>query len=127
MRKNKLIEILSELDGNPEIFLWNGFVGDYQHISKDLVESCLVKQTLHDYLNICLLRARKSNGIEYNFTKEQIKELTTSYKNHIEWEENSYVTDEDVQNKFYKKKKVYYINARLRGIDTFDRAGDISY
>lgn len=29
MRKNKLIELLNEIDGNPEIVTWNGYVGDW--------------------------------------------------------------------------------------------------
>lgn len=32
MRKNKLIEILQSMSGNPEIVMWNGYVGDFMPI-----------------------------------------------------------------------------------------------
>ena len=50
MRKNDLIKLLQTIEGNPEIVLWNGFVGDYQNISPKLVEGDLVKKTLEYYL-----------------------------------------------------------------------------
>jgi len=29
MRKNKLIELLQSIKGNPEIVIWDGRIGDY--------------------------------------------------------------------------------------------------
>ena len=49
MRKNDLIKLLQAIEGNPDIVLWNGIVGDYQNISTKLVEGELYKQTFEDY------------------------------------------------------------------------------
>jgi hypothetical protein len=43
MRKNDLIKLLQEIDGNPEVSLWNGFVGDWMPISKEIEVIELVK------------------------------------------------------------------------------------
>ncbi|AXC39087.1 UNVERIFIED_ORG: hypothetical protein [Escherichia phage CMSTMSU] len=32
--KNDLIKMLQEIDGNPEIVIWNGYVDDYMNIEK---------------------------------------------------------------------------------------------
>lgn len=45
MRKNKLIELLNSIPGNPDIVIWNGFVGDIQDIDSEIVERELVKHT----------------------------------------------------------------------------------
>lgn len=44
MRKNDLIAKLQNIKGNPEVVLWNGFVGDYQHLAEP-TEGDLVKKT----------------------------------------------------------------------------------
>jgi len=50
MCKNDLIKLLQTIEGNTDIVLWNGFVGDYQDISKELVKGELVKISLDWYL-----------------------------------------------------------------------------
>jgi len=32
MRKNDLIKLPNQIEGNPEVVLWNGYVGDYTNI-----------------------------------------------------------------------------------------------
>ena len=46
MKKNDLIKLLNTIEGNPDVVLWNGFVGDYQDISKELVKDDLLKISL---------------------------------------------------------------------------------
>ena len=53
MKKNDLIKLLNTIEGNPDVALWNGFVGDYQDISKELVKGDLVKMSLDWYLEMC--------------------------------------------------------------------------
>ena len=44
MRKNDLIKLLSDINGNLEIVLWNGYTQDFMKVDR-LVESDLVKMT----------------------------------------------------------------------------------
>lgn len=50
MKKNTLIKMLQDIKGNPDIFLWNGIVGDYQDI-KTISEFDLLKRTFEDYVS----------------------------------------------------------------------------
>ena len=34
MRKNELIQLLQQIKGNPEIYIWNGLVDDYMPLKK---------------------------------------------------------------------------------------------
>lgn len=53
MKKNKLIELLQTIEGNPDIYLWNGFVGDWVDIDPNFVEDYLVKESVEHKFN-CL-------------------------------------------------------------------------
>jgi hypothetical protein len=128
MKKNKLIELLNSIEGNPDIVLWNGFVGDYQDISSKLIDSQLVKITFDHYKDFVELeKARDANDWDRKLSEEEIITLKTNYKNVVDWEDNNYVTDEDVKQKKYKSKKVVYLQASLRGAKYHDRLGSISY
>ena len=72
MKKNELIAKLQAIKGNPEIVLWNGTVGDYQHIGS-LVEGDLVKQTLHDYIERCRMeKCRDEKDWKVQLTEDEI-------------------------------------------------------
>jgi hypothetical protein len=111
MRKDKLIALLEAIEGNPEILLWNGMVGDWMDIS-EAVEGRLVKRTLKDHMT--------------GFKRGDEKIAQRTYRN-LQWESNEFVTNEDIKNKFYKKKKVVYLDAKPRNVKTWDRLGSISY
>lgn len=127
MKKNDLIELLNGIKGNPDIVLWNGMVGDYMHI-KGLEEGDLVKQSFAHYENMCELDlCRKANNFDYNPTPEESAQVKVDYRRYVDWQTNPYVTTEDIKTKRYIKKRVVYIEAKLRGVKTFDRSGSIEY
>ena len=128
MKKSKLIEMLNALPGNPDIKLWNGMVGDWVEIDPLLVEQHLVKQTLEHWLEMCRLQdCRDRNDWDYQMPAEEVAQLTNSYSKLHKWEMNPYITLEDVKAKRYSAKKVLIMQAKRKGVKTFDRLGDIEY
>ena len=127
MRKNDLIKLLQTIEGNPEIVLWNGLVGDYQNISSKLVEGDLVKKTLKCYLeHNRMVRCLKENNWQYQLTEEEVSYLTNVYKT-FSYEQNNFVTKEDIKEKRYMKKRVIYIQPKLQNKKYYDRLGTIEY
>ncbi len=128
MKKSKLIEILNNIDGNPEIKLWNGFVGDWVDIEKTLVPVDLFKMTETYYIESCRLeKCRDLNDWSYQFSAEDIASLKVSYKTNCSLEINNYVTQEDISKKRYVKTTVLMIESKTKGVKTWDRIGDIIY
>jgi len=126
MRKNDLIKLLQSMKGNPEVVLWNGFVGDYQHLEKP-VEGDLVKQSQEHYLEMCRLQdARDAKNWDLQLPESEVDELKRIYKT-FKYEHNNYVTQEDIKEKRYKKKRVIYISAKIRGETSYGRGGDLYY
>ena len=126
MKKSKLIELLTAIEGNPDIMLWNGLVGDWMGIG-DLCESELVKMTLPFYLEMCRLETcRDLKDWEYKLPPEEVAELTARYKK-FEYECNQYVKLEDIEQGRYKTKRIVYIDAKRRGKTDYGRGGDIKY
>lgn len=127
MRKNELIKLLSEMDGNPEIMLWNGYVQDYMAVD-GLVEGDLVKQTWGHYLEMCRLE-ECCNRKDWTFqhTEDDIAKLHKCYLKHVNWECNNYVCADDVTQKKYKRKRVVYVAAKTRGKTMHDRLGTVEY
>lgn len=127
MKKNDLIKLLSELKGNPEVVLWNGFVGDYMNI-KGLEEGHLTKQSQKSYIEACEFEVKRDRkDFDYKFSLEDVEQAKRDYRKYIGWEYNEYVCEENVKNGNCVSKRVVYIEAKPRGINTFDRAGGISY
>lgn len=129
MKKNDLIELLNNIEGNPEIKLWNGYVGDFMDIDK-VVPSDLVKITFNFYVEMCRLERCMDTGEDrktFVFSHDEMVELRKCYKKHYDWEFNEYVTDEDIAKKKYSKKSIMILNAKTRGKKTFDRIGVLEY
>lgn len=124
MRKNDLIKLLQEIKGNPEIYIWNGFVEDYQPINKDLVEVELHKLSFTGYKERVNIQ-RQSREKLPPLSDEEAKML---YKKHNigAWELFSYYPP-DKSDKWYNRKRVYLLEPKKTGKTTFDRLGDISY
>jgi hypothetical protein len=130
MKKSQLIEMLNKIKGNPEIKLWNGMVGDWMDISPTVVPTDLVKMNLEYWLEACRLEdCRDRKDWDYQMPAEEIAKLTKRHKSGKvnKWELNEYVTLEDVKSKRYALKKIYILNAKVKGEKTYDRMGDISY
>lgn len=128
MKKSKLIEMLNALPGDPEIKLWNGMVGDWMDISPALVPSDLVKETLDHWLEMCRLEeCVDRRDWTYQMPAEEIADLTKRYPKVHKWELNPYVTLDDVKKKHYNLKKIFILNAKIKGEKSYDRMGDISY
>jgi hypothetical protein len=120
VRKNELIKKLQELKGNPEIMIWNGIVEDFVNIGEIGIHS-LVKPTRKDWIN----RVRYEE-ILYNegFTDERT--LIADY-NKIPYEQNEYVTDEDIKQGYYKKKNIGYISSKKANKTSTSRSFNIDY
>ncbi len=128
MRKSKLIEMLNNIKGNPEIVLWNGMVGDYMDISPKVVEGDLVRTSFETYLrHVEFEQKRDRNDFDYKMSESEVEDLRKSYRKDYKWEQNDFVTKEDVKSGMYKSKRVFYIDAKPRGVTTFDRQGNLSY
>lgn len=102
MRKNDLIALLRNMEGNPEIMLWNGYTSDFMNVG-GLVEGDLVKQTWEHYVEMCRLQdCSDRKDWNYQYGPDDIAELKKSYAKHVEWEVNPYVSLEDVKEKRYR-------------------------
>ena len=129
MKKSKLMKMLSEIEGDPDILLWDGAVGDWLDIDKSFIESDLVKMTFGYYLR-CIESERIRYGNktpDYIIPKEEYPELKKNYNKDQVWEDNKFVSVCDIQDKKYTKKSVIMINSKPRGITTWDRLGRINY
>ena len=126
MKKNKLIAKLQAIKGNPDIVLWNCTVGDYQHIG-NLVEGDLVKQTLENYLERCRMKkCLDEKDWKVQLSEDEISECKRYYKS-FEYEQNNYVTKEDIKKGYYRRKRVFFIDAKVRGEVSYGRGGDVYY
>ena len=126
MRKNDLIKMLQEIKGNPEVVLWNGMVGDWMPVGK-LSESYLTKITKQYWLQtVCNEEKIDKKDWDFVIPQAELSLLEKQYRK-FQWESNEFVTSEDIASKRYKMKKVIYIDAKTRGVKTFDRFGSIKY
>lgn len=127
MLKNDLIELLNLIEGNPEVVLWNGIVGDYQHVG-DVVPAELVKETLTTFLEDTRLRGCiEHKDWDYKLPEQEVAELQEIYHKEVEWGIGRYVSEEDIKAGMFELKPVIYIEPKVRGIETFDRHGTINY
>lgn len=126
MKKSKLIALLNAIEGDPDMVLWNGIVGDWMNVGS-IVKGELVKQTLEHYLEMCRLQdCQERKDWDYQMPAEEIDRLKKFYKT-FDYETNPYVSEEDIKLKRYKKKTIYFIDAKKRGLTDFGRGGDVSY
>ena len=126
MRKNKLIQLLQAIKGNPDIKLWNGSVGDWMDIDR-LQEGYLYKNTLAHYLESCRIESCIDiKDWEYQQSPEEISKLTQYHKT-LQWNHSEFIECHPDAQKHYTKKKVIFLAPKPRGVKTWDRLGDIYY
>ena len=127
MRKNDLIKLLSQIKGNPEINIWNGFVGDVMPI-RGISQTEQFKYSLESLLErIRHERCRDTKNFDYQLTPEEIEDVKRCHKKYHHWEMNQFVTPEDVKSGDYLRKMSYTIDVKKTGKTYYDRAGSIDY
>jgi hypothetical protein len=123
MKKKKLIELLEKIPGNPNIVVWNGFVGDYMDISDKYVETYMVKECRESARQMIQLRCERDGQ---TFTEEYFEEC---YKCR-EWGlPNQFIESEEEFKRWYgkNKKTLVILDLKARGKSCFDRLGTINY
>ena len=127
MKKDKLIEMLNKIEGNPDILLWNGLVADWMDIESKPIEQILTKETVNHYLDaVRWERCRDTKNIDYQLTEEELVSAKRNSKE-LAWELNEFITEDDIKTKRHKSKTVFFLNAKTRGETFFDRAGTVKY
>lgn len=123
MKKSELIKALNNIEGDPEIKLWNGFVGDYQDLSEDLVSTFLMKDTLEG-LRYWIDGENLIDGCP-KITEEALKEEF----NKQQWKLCECFENDSERRKSlgYHKKEVVVLQSASRGLKTWDRVGEIHY
>ena len=81
MKKNKLIELLLSIEGNPDVVIWNGYVGDWMDI-KALEKSELVKMTRDYYVKSIELKEKVDRQHFDYILPESERESYTSSQNY---------------------------------------------
>lgn len=128
MKKSKLIAMLNALPGDPEIKLWNGFAQDWVDIDTKLVSIDLVRMNLAYWLESCRLQdCLDRMDWDYQMPAEEVAQLTKNYAKVCKWEDNQYVTQEDIDAKRYAVKTVRLMQAKVKGENAWSRMGDMEY
>jgi hypothetical protein len=128
MKKNKLIEILQSIKGNPDIYIWNGLVEDHMDIDPEPIDQLMVKpnkEFVVDMLTCEYKRKHKTNKIPEE-ELINIHNLVNSRK--YTWDyPNPYVPLKDYPEWYSSKKTVYVFNLKPTGKTYTDRLGSITY
>ena len=131
MKKNKLIELLQKIDGNPDIYLWNGFVSDWMDINPDFIESELVKESV-GWKFECLKMEWCRDNNTFDVPSEvlsSLNELAIKLASKEKWDfPNRYVEESEFKKWYGKsKKRIILIDSKRKGATYSDRIGDMSY
>lgn len=128
MKKNDLIKLLQSIEGNPDILLWNGTVGDWQDIEKKLSSGDLVRMTKKYWLDTCERQdQRELKDWTYRMPEEEVLELSKRYSKVCKWERNPWATQEDINSENYSLKNVMYLEPKRRNETSYGRGGDVEY
>lgn len=118
MKKNKLIELLQNIKGNPDIVIWNGLAEDYHHINR-IKSVYLYKQSKEKKLKD-IDNERFRNGFE-PITVDQVQG-----EDDYEFP-NPYFDDQDISHYYNKKKKVWIIEPKIRNKTSTGRVSSFKY
>lgn len=130
MKKSKLIKLLQEIEGDPDILLWNGMVSDWMDIH-GLQEVALERSTLQGYSYYLNLE----RTVRDNLPPYSDGECKKAYKSSgaDQWEvadcdpEFREMRDRDLERGFIAQKSAFIIEAKPRGKKCWDRQGSIRY
>ena len=126
MTKNQLLDLLNAIPGDPEIVVWNGYVGDWMSLEDTLTESALVRETPEFVKSSLIAEAWSHDHLPASSVTDEDVESAMEYRH---WElPNPHVKPADLE-KWYgtERQPIVILNPKPRGITTFDRIGDISY
>ena len=122
MRKNELIKILEGISGNPQVVIWNGYVGDYNNISSDVESIELVKNS-REFLEAAINHQRSSEGLG-PISDSEMSDIMRSQ----EWDLPNSVADSDMERWYGKRRKrIVVLEPVARGKESYGRPGTICY
>lgn len=124
-----MIEMLSKIDGDPDIVLWNGFVGDVVDINPELTGVELVKMSKAEHTKLLRYEmCRNHNDMDYVPDAGDLKVIKESYQKHYSrYELNEFVTPALIDSGAYVKKTNLCMQAKKMNKSTFDRLGTMEY
>lgn len=128
MRKNDLIKKLQEIEGNPEVFMWNGYVGDVMPLSADMQKSSLVKESFEEYSYWLRLEEEYGSRKEIDKVPYSDQEVKHLYNKVVKWELICNTHHSPVRDKFKEhKRNILILTAKTTGKSHWDRNGTLSY
>lgn len=132
MKKSELIKKLNEINGDPEVLVWNGFVGDYQKVSSNVEETILFKECTDSIFKNLVFEEMKNRKSFDELPEDLMVKLRAEAKEYAskrEWELRNLHFDDETAKRVYgkNKKKVVILELKNRGKEAFDRLGTFSY
>lgn len=130
MRKNKLIDILNQIEGNPDILLYNGFVDDFMDFNIATKPSVLVKHSLEFiHKRLCYTFQTRNSRLPSEAENQVLLNKAKNLSKKEEWEfPNEFVTQDEAGSWYGNRmKKVFMIEAKLRNKKCYGRAGSLEY
>lgn len=130
MKKDKLIELLQSIEGNPDIYIWNGYVEDYMDISKDLNVIKTGVESLEFVTNG--IKWERAEFLKRELTPEEnlsMEKLAKKLKKNRKREMiNPHVEDECLKIWYGNSiKNAYLLNPLTRGLTSYGRDGGLKY
>ena len=131
MRKNELIQLLQQINGNPEIYIWNGLVDDFMPLKKiypdKLYKECIqfiYKRLVYDWKFSNNTFETPSQNICDSLMKEAIKvSKSTKYET-----ANQFLEAEQYREWYgNRSKNIIALYASNTGKTYEDRMGQITY
>ena len=131
MKKDKLIELLNRLSGNPDIYLWNGFTEDWMDIDKNFIQEVFVKER-EDFISKTLMHEKMQRKGSFDLTEEEKQVCRDTAKLVFKGKKYDYPNPfllEEEYLEWYgtKRKNVVIINAKTKGARYSDRVGSMNY
>lgn len=120
MRKDDLIKMLSEIDGNPEVMVWNGYAQDYMPTTKESVTvDKLYKHNFEWY------RCARTKGGRIDIDESV---LIAEYKKEGYDQPNPFYLEDDMKHVYTNRPKtIIVISPGMANKSAYDRYGKIGY
>lgn len=121
MKKNDLIKMLQDVQGNPDVKIWNGLVGDFVNVSS--IQLDFIFKYTREFYKKRVEMEDKRDGTETS------EEELSKYYSQIPFEYNPFISEEDCKgsNAMYKRKTVLIIVPKIENKTSEDRLGVINY